>query len=335
MPWELTLGSQARFGKVAARQYVNEAGARGALMANARQTARTINSYGEVRVAPLPGLWLSGGGIHSSGRRAVDNLLDPARSGAASFDSFSPKLGLLYAPVRDVQFYANYSRSVELPGLGELNQTPITGLPGFVDLRPQRAWTAELGTRGQIGIAAWDISVYRATIRGEMLQFSTSADIPAATFNADRTRHQGIEAGLDLALAPWAGLRQVYQYNDFRFRNDGQYGNNRLPVVPPHQYRAELRLGSERLSVTPNLQWVPRGAWADYVNSVRAPGYALFGLGARATMSEGISLFVDARNLTGKKAVGDVSAVVQATATSAAFYPVERRAVYGGLRATF
>ena len=49
-----------------------------------------------------------------------------------------------------------------------------------------------------MGIAAWDISVYRADIEGEMLQYSVVAGtIPAATFNADRTRHQGIESGLD------------------------------------------------------------------------------------------------------------------------------------------
>ena len=335
LPWQLTLGSQARFGTVQARQYVNVAGSRGNLMADARQKARTVNSFAELRVAPVQGLWLIAGGIHTHGRRTVDNLLVPQRSGRADFDAFAPKFGVLLEPGGDVQFYANYSRSVELPGFSELNQTPITGLPGFVDVGPQRAWTAEVGTRGRIGIARWDISLYRATLRGEMLQFATSPDIPAATFNAGRTLHQGIEAGIDLDLAPWALLRQVYQYSDFRFRNDAQYGDNRLPVVPRHQYRAEVRIGSDRLSVTPNLQWGPQGAWADYRNTVRAPGHVLFGLGMQAAVRDGVTLFVDARNITGKKAIGDISAVVQATAASTAFYPVERRAVYGGVRASF
>jgi iron complex outermembrane receptor protein len=44
---------------------------------------------------------------------------------------------------------------------------------------------------------------------------------------------------------------------------------------------------------------------------------------------------VDARNLTNKKAIGDVSAAISATAASAIYYPVERRAVYGGVRARF
>ncbi|HEY1146058.1 MAG TPA: TonB-dependent receptor [Allosphingosinicella sp.] len=332
IPVELSLGTTARFGTVAARQYLNVGGKRGVQTADVRQSARTIDSYGELRVKPLPALSLIAGGIHVHGRRAVENHFVPANSDGRAYDRFAPKFGLLWEPGAALQVYANYSRSVELPGFLELVQQPVLG---FVDLDPQRAWTAEIGTRGRVGIAAWDVSLYRADIRGELLQFTVAADIPATTFNARRTRHQGIEAGLDLELAPWARLRQAYQYNDFRFRDDAVYGDNRLPVVPRHLYRAALRLGTDAVSDTPNVEWVPEGAWADYRNRTKAPGYALFGIGAEARVREGVTLFIDARNLTGKKAIGDISAVIEANAASAIYYPVERRAVYGGLRATF
>jgi iron complex outermembrane receptor protein len=295
-------------------------------------------------VRPLPALTLVAGGIYTAGERKIDNRLAPARSGKADFDSFAPKFGLLFEPAEHLQFYANYSRSIELPGYSELSQIPFGGVPGFTPVGAQKAWTAEIGTRGTLGIAAWDVSVYRADLKGEMLQFAVGTDYPAATFNADRTRHQGIEAGLDLALAPWARLRQVYMLNDFRFRHDVGYGDNRLPVIPKHQYRAELRLGTDAVSVTPGIEWTPKGAWADYFNTLRTPGYATFSLRAEAEVREGIRLFLDARNLAGKKAIGDVSALVRyvadnpATAaddSSVAFYPIERRAIYGGVRATF
>lgn len=345
MPVELTLGSQARFGKVAARQFVNLSGRRGNITANVQQRAQTINSYGEARIAPLPGLWLIAGGLHTHGERRIDNRFAPARSGKASFDAFAPKFGLLYQPTDAIQFFANYSRSVELPGFSELSQTPAGGAPGFTPVRPQRAWTAEIGTRGHAGIARWDISLYRADIDGEMLQYSVLAGvIPAATFNADKTRHQGVEAGLDLTLTPWATLRQAYQFSDFRFRHDIQFGDNRLPVVPRHFYRAELRLGTDRLSIAPALEWLPQGAWVDYANTKRVGDYALLNLGAQAQLRDGLTLFLDARNLTARRAIGDISALVRympdtmATAAdegSAAFYPVERRAIYGGVRARF
>ncbi|KRB85590.1 ligand-gated channel protein [Sphingomonas sp. Root710] len=335
LPWELTLGTQARFGTIAAKQFVNVAGNRGAPTARTHNSAHTINSYGELRVTPIATLTFVAGGIYTSGEREIDNLLVPVRSGKASFNSFAPKAGLLYEPIDGVQLYANYNRSVELPGYSELSQTPATGLPGFTAVNPQKAWTFEIGTRGQLGIASWDITFYRADLKGEMLQYAVSPNFPASTFNAGRTRHQGIEAGLDLVLTPWVRLRQVFQLNDFRFRGDAQYGDNRLPVVPKHQYRAEVRLGTDTISVSPNIEWLSDGAWADYRNTVRAPGYTLFGIGAEARVRDGITLFVDARNITGKKAIGDVSAVLLATPATVAFYPVERRAFYGGLRASF
>ncbi|WP_022684372.1 TonB-dependent receptor family protein [Sphingobium bisphenolivorans] len=351
MPAELTLGTQARFGRGTFRQFVNidgkpALGVTPLYPSLQKAHAETINSYGEARIAPLPGFWLIAGGIYTQGERRIDNVRAPARSGQASFDSFAPKFGLLFEPRADVQFYANYSRSVELPGFIELGQTPAGGAPGFTPLDPQRAWTFEIGSRGSLGIASWDISLYRADLRGEMLQYTTnpSVGVLASTFNAERTRHQGAEAGLDLTLAPWMTLRQVYQYSDFRFRDDVQFGNNRLPVVPRHFYRAELKLGSDRVSVSPAVEWLPQGAWVDYANSKRVGGYAMLNLGAQAEVRKGLTLFLDARNLTGRRAVGDMGALVRyapdnpATAAnegSVAFYPVERRAVYGGVRARF
>lgn len=328
-PFELTLGATARFGTVDSQRYVNIDGNRGARTFRAEQRARTIDVYGEGRYR-LGEVTLVAGGIFSHGRRDQDQLLPVPARGRFEDDQVSPRLGLIWAPRAEVQLYANYSRSHEMPGFIELAQ-----VAAFVPLASQRAWTAEVGARGRLGIARFDISLYRASVRGELLQFSIGPEIPASTFNALRTRHQGIEAGLDLDLAPWARLRQVYQYNDFRFRGDAQYGDNRLPVIPKHLYRAELRLGTERLNVAPNLEWVPRGAWADYANTLRVDGYAALGLTAEAEVREGLSIFLDARNLTGTNAVGDISAAVAASPASAIFYPIERRAVFGGVRAHF
>ena len=337
MPVEMTLGSQARFGEGDFRQFVNLGGRQGSPTSRLEVEAQTINSFGEVRIAPMSCLWLIAGGVYTHGERQIDNRFNPARSGKAEFDSFAPKFGLLYQPASDLQFYANVSRSIELPGYSELSQLSVGSngapLPGFTPLNPQRAWTVEIGTRGSHGVASWDVSLYRADLRGELLQYNVQPGlIPAATFNADRTRHQGVEAGLDLALTPWALLRQVYQYSDFRFRGDVQFGDNRLPVIPRHFYRAEVRLGDAQTSVAPAVEWMPQGAWTDYANSKRTRGYAILNLTVQTPLARGVTLFLDARNLTAKKAAGDIGAVVRYSG-QAAFYPVERRAIYAGVRA--
>jgi iron complex outermembrane receptor protein len=343
-PVEVTLGGELRRGKTRARQFVNIAGRTGALLFDADQRARTANLYGEVRVRPIEQLTLIAGGVYADGYRKRDVKLSTSLDGGIDFNAFSPKFGLLFEPSETVQFFANYSRSAEFPGFGEVFQNigtpPVSQVVSTI--RPQRAWTAEVGTRGKTGIVSWDLALYRSTLKGEMLQFTTNASIPAATFNADRTLHQGVEAALEIAPADWLRLRQVYTYSDFRFRHDAEYGDNRLPVVPRHVYRAEARIGSDALHIAPNVEWVPNGPFADYRNQVRTPGYALLGVTGGARIAEGVDAFVDVRNITGKKAIGDISAVIAATppsnttsAASAIYYPVERRAVSAGIRARF
>ena len=330
---EATLGGELRAGNVHSRRFVNLAGRRGARTFDAEQFARTATLYGELRLKPAAGLSLIAGGVYADGvRRQRETFSNgPADNRArADFDAFSPKFGVLLDAMPGVQIYGNYSRSVEFPGFIELAQ-----LAAFVPLAPQRAWTAEIGTRGTRGLLSWDLSLYRADIKGELLQYTPSADIPASTFNAANTRHEGIEAALEISPTDWLRLRQVYTYSDFRFRGDAVYGDNRLPVVPRHVYRAELRLGGDALHVAPAIEWVAEGPFVDYRNRTRTPGYALLGFTAGMRVADGIDAFLDARNLTARKAIGDISAAIDVTAASAIYYPVERRAVSAGLRARF
>ncbi|MEO0031414.1 MAG: hypothetical protein RIS94_1172 [Pseudomonadota bacterium] len=327
-----TLGGETRWGTTESRQFVNVNAQRGTLLFRAAQRARTSNIYGEARLQPLAGLTLIAGGIYADGWREQVRTVPGAVTGSASFNAFSPRVGVLWQAHPGVEFYANYSRSAEFPTFIELAQQAT-----FVPVREQRAWTAEIGTRGHLGTVQWDISAYRADLTGEMLQYTPGADvgIPASTFNAGRTRHQGVEAGLSWAPLDWLRLRQIWQYSDFRFRADMQFGNNRLPIVPRNVLRSEVRLGTEALHIAPSLEWVPQGAFADYANTTRTGGYALIGLSAGATLRSGLDIFVDVRNLTGKKAIGDISAVLVANPASAIYYPVERRAIYAGVRARF
>lgn len=327
-PLTLSAGTTARFGTMRSRRFVNVNGNAGSQTFDADMQARTIDTYAEGRVQPITGVTLIAGAVYTAGMRRQDQNFPLNQSARASFNQVSPKFGILLDPSAEVQLYANISRSHELPGYSELAQ-----ISTFVPLDAQRGWTAEVGGRGTVGPIRFDISLYRADLRGELLQFSVNPpSIPAATFNAGDTRHQGAEIGIETKLTEWASLRQSYMWNDFHFRDDAEYGNNRLPVIPQHVYRAQLRLGTDKLNVTPNLEWVPTGAWSDYANSHRSDGYALLGMGAQLRIGDRLSFFADARNLLNKHAVGDVGAAVQYVPGSSIFYPVERRSLFVGIR---
>lgn len=334
--FEVTLGLEGRQGETDAVRYINLNGHSDALAYDADQKAWTRNLYGEIRYAATDRLTLIGGAIYAEGRREqleTFNLFSGGETGvkgSADFEAFSPKFGVLYQAAQDIQIYANYSASAEFPGLGEVAQ-----IASFVPVEEQTAWTLEAGTRGQAGIAQWDVSLYRSDIDGEMLQYTVTPDIPASTFNADKTIHQGLEAGLTLQLTDWLQLNQIYTWSDFKFDGDAQFGDNTLPVVPEHVYRAELRFGSDQLHIAPMIEWIPDGPYADYSNQVKLDGYVLVGATAGWRVTDRVDLFLDARNLTGEKAIGDVSAAITVTDASAIYYPVERPAIFGGIRARF
>jgi len=148
--------------------------------------------------------------------------------------------------------------------------------------------------------------------------------------------HQGLETALDWRITPALRLRQTYAWSDFRFQDDPQYRNNRLPVAPRHLHRAELRYDHPAgWFVAPSLEWSAARTWVDFANTAAAPAYVVINLNAGWSLTPSVALFVDARNLTDKAYVSNVQPVTQATEATAAYWPGDGRGVYGGVTVSF
>ncbi len=346
------LGLRAYAGQNTALQFVNVAGQRGAQTRNSLQSASSLEAYGENRFWFLPDVALmTGAKLFSANRTYSDKGGLPGNLSAKfanrTYEGVNPKIGLLWQPLPDLQVFGDLTRSRDVPDFSDLvQQNPANTT--FVPLQAQRAWTVEAGARGRIDRLGFDVTVYRAEIRDELINFSVNAGlgIPAATFNAPRTRHQGVEAAVSLDLArdlTGAGdsltLTQIWTRNDFRFVRDPVYGDNRIAGLPRDVLRTVLSYARGGLTLAPSLDWVPTGAFADHANTLRAPGYALVGLQASVSVDPGLTLFLDARNLTDARYVSDVSAVTNAAGLTGSaariFYPGDGRSVFAGLRGTF
>ncbi len=332
-------GVSYRDGQIDALRFVNVRGFRGALTSNGFQQAEGLDVFAEGRLFVTDRLALVAGGSYGRATRDYQDRLNAANDDAIDYEWFSPRLGLLWEAEDGAQVFANVTRSVEPPTYGALVQAPLVG---FTPIDIQDAWTAEAGTRGRRGPLAWDFVAYRSEIDGEILNFVTGPDIPASTFNAGETIHQGVEAGLDWRLpVELSGgsllLRPTYTFSDFRFVENAQYGNNRLPVVPEHQYRAELTWRHPSgVFLTPSVEWRISDAFVDYANTPEAPGFALLGLNAGFRLDDQATVFIDARNLADERYVGEFSAITDARLVSTAvFSPGEGRSVYMGVRYAF
>lgn len=331
-------GLSGRLGDLDGKQWVNLAGSHGAQTAQNRQDAQALDLFGESRLFVTDRLALVAGGSYGHAGRDYRSEALPGVAASfdltahATYDWFAPRLGFLWQEAGGAQVYGNLTRSVEPPNFSALAPTAA----GFTPLDAQDAWTAEIGARGRQGPLVWDLALYRAELRHELLNYTVNAaqGVPAATFNAGRTLHQGLELGLDWRLARGLRLRQTYAWSDFRFQGDVQYGDGRLPVVPEHLYKAELRYdGPGGWFVAPSVEWAPVGTWVDDANTLKSPAYAVANVNLGWLAPQGLRLFLDIRNLLDRRYVSNVTAITDARRVSTAvFYPGDGRSVFGGVQ---
>jgi iron complex outermembrane recepter protein len=337
---ELLGGVHLAGGTTDAKRFVNTAGEKGAPTADAEERAFTGDGYAQARLELFDNLTGIVGGSYTFALRSVDDrfLSDGDDSDRATYREFSPRVGFLWQSDPSWQVFGNVSRSAEVPTLSEINPNAS---PGFQELDAQKASTVELGARGRTDWLSWDVAVYRATLRDELQLFVDPNTQATFALNAERTIHQGVEAGFDVRVAQgvftsddgdaiW--FRQMYTFSDFRFKNDPTFFGNDLPGAPRHDLRSELMYEhGSGFSLSMNLEWVPKGYYVDNANTVKTEDYALFGMRARLPLPGDLVLFLDGRNLFDRKYISSTSAIPVAAASSALFNPGDGRAFYVGV----
>jgi len=315
---------------------------RGALDNRQKQTADNIDVYGQSSWDLTRKATVIAGVQSSLAKRRQTVVVDnagpcgtatclPTGSYEETYRRTSPRVGFIYRPTQSAQVYGNVSGSFEPPSFSEtLNNQP---------LKAQRALTTELGVRGgrnADGLSVnWDVAVYRADIRNELLELQVGVGATATT-NAGKTRHQGVEAGLNIETGRWRALAS-YLYNDFRFQDDPVQGDNRIAGLPDQVLGAELALRLPRgIWLGPTLRAASR-SWVDHANTVAAPGYTVYGVKANQALPGGLSWFVEGRNLGDKRYAATTGVVNQVTAgvNDAQFSPGDGRGVYLGISKAF
>lgn len=337
-------------GRIDNNQYVNVAGQKGALTFSSIDRSKNTSVYAENSFYFLPTVAVIGGTQFLYATRDRTDRLVPVggASGSTEFNLWSPKGGLLWNIDPTWQAYANVSRSAEVPSFGEsVSGKDSSGASNpsipFTSIRPQRATTYEIGTRGRRPDLTWELTGYRAEISDE-LQCIYSSNGSCNVSNADRTIHQGIEAGLGIAvfkgmfdrgpLPDKLWLNMAYTFNDFRFDNDATFGNNLLPGAPRHYLRAELLYKhANGFYLGPNVEWVPEAYYVDSANTLKTEPYALLGLKAGVDNGGTYSGYIEARNVLDTRYIASASILNQATATSPLFEPGTGRAIYAGVKA--
>ncbi len=328
-------------GTIDASTFRNNFGERGKLISSADQTATNIEGFVEDQLALGNGFTGVVGATAASNRRESEQQSGAAPSYDRTYENITPKIGLRW-DAENFQVFGNFSGSYEPPSFSETNGA----------LTPNEAQTSntiELGTRGSYANFRWDATVYASAVKDEFLSLSNSAGVPLGTTNAARTSHQGVELFGEVDLLGSALedmpenrllLRGVWTYGRFKFDDDSIYGDNTIAGLPPHLIRGELIW--ENMAgyyAGPTVEWVPVKSYVDHANTLSADPYALLGFKLGRRLENGLSWFIEAKNLTDERYAATTGVVANAGVDpdlrSRNFLPGDGRGVFAGIEWTW
>lgn len=277
-----------------------------------------------------------------------------SNSYARTYEGWSPKIDLTWRPNENNLLWISASHSFEPPTHNDLLATtggtpfsgpgrpkppmPTSNAPAFstAALKAQEADTIEIGWRGRRGDLAWDVTAYHSWVSNEILSLRDETASPRASFNADKTIHTGIEAGLSGRISDRLSGRLAWTWQDFRFDDDPLRGNNRLGGAPSHVISAALAWqATDRLLLTGTAKWVPEKTPVDNMNTVFNDPYFVADLRAQYAINDTVSIVGEITNIFDEKYAGSTLVVDQARPDQAAFIPGQGRSFYIGTQFEF
>jgi len=210
-------------------------------------------------------------------------------SGSVDYQEWSPQVGLLWSPIREVNLYGNVSTSFETPSTTEFSNAGSSG--GFdTSLSAQTATNYEVGIKG--AVPQWYGFTYNAAvfhIDGE--DELVVEDVDQNVFNnAGETERNGLELALSVSPTPNLTASLAYTYSDFKYTSfrpqiesppfsgnfiQANYNGNRLPGIPKHFGQLELAYDhpSGFYAVWDTL--LVGELYTDDTNNTEVPGYGV------------------------------------------------------------
>ncbi|MEH2081244.1 MAG: TonB-dependent siderophore receptor [Nostoc sp.] len=133
-------------------------------------------------------------------------------------DAFTPRVGIVYQPIKPISLYASYSRSF----------TPNSGTDFESNLfQPERGTQYEVGIKADISDKLSATLAFYDLTKSNILTKDTRPDIPPGEFSIQigEQRSRGIELNLAGEILPGWNIFAGYAYTDARITED-----NTLPV---------------------------------------------------------------------------------------------------------
>jgi outer membrane receptor protein involved in Fe transport len=225
----------------------------------------------------------------------------PANSGTARDGIVNPKLGAVFGPWLDTEFYVNYGGGFHSNDARGVTATvdpasPLFNISRSPFLVPSTGYEVGIRNRSIAGLET-AVALFRLEFASENLfQGDTGTTEPSRP-----TRRFGIEWTNHYAVTPWLALEGDLTITNARFSDRDPVGN-RVPEAPTTIASAGITFG-EGLGWFGSMRFRyfgPRPLIED--NSVRSKPTALLNGRVGYNFENGVSLSLDVLNLTNAKA---------------------------------
>ena len=148
-----------------------------------------------------------------------------------------------------------------------------------------------------------EFSLYRSWAYNELLEVNNPNGVNIGTVNVPKIIHQGIELGLGTRILDSFMLCQSYTLNDFHFKDDPAYGDNRIGGIPIHLYHMDFSYETPSgFYAGPNLSCNLSHYPVDQADTLDADPYVLWGFKVGYRPKKGWNLFVEVKNLVARSA---------------------------------
>lgn len=219
-----------------------------------------------------------------------------------TFSALSPKLGATVALADHLHLFASWRHAFRVPSESQLFRQG--GSDNSIDLSPVRAVNTELGLHVRLPQGTQlEGTVYHLVKRDDILDV-VLPDGTLISSNAGRTRHRGIEFGIQ--TAPWYGLSlrisgtyAEHRYMQWDTQNGTSYTGNGMEIAPRWYANGALTWTSPSTK-----RWVASiehaaisDYWMDPANTARYDGHRLWHAQLRFNASDRLSLHGRVHNL--------------------------------------
>jgi iron complex outermembrane receptor protein len=292
------------------------------------------------------------------------------------FWNVAPEAALFWQAIDAVRLHARVGTAYGIPQAGNLFVTP-EGVPGNnTALKTQKSKGVDVGA--ELALAAnlrAELTGYYEWFSNEQVSQAAGVNLLSFTTNAPRSRHRGVEVGLNWkplpAVLPGAHLEGSYSYNDQRYSRyverltSGSVSalfdrnGNRIPGVIPTFANGRVAYDQPSgplaglggfVEVTYRSRY-----FIDNGNQLRIPGYTLANLNFHYDPPKGsgwlsrMSFFASVQNLFDKTYVGSASIIADSinpatgaqnpasvlVNNSGSIYAGIPRTVYAGVKTRF